>query len=102
MKTATDRITRAWNRAGCFLGVAAALSPAIAAGNADPGGDIYPKVAVVDGKFAVTFTANIHDEHHDSHMSVWRMIFNTDGTVFAPRPTIPSAAVIPASPAPAP
>lgn len=53
----------------------------------DPWGDIHPQVSVLDGKFAIVFNPMVPDQSDDYSEAkpVSRMIYNPDGTLFAPR-----------------
>lgn len=59
----------------------------VAPGHQDPLGDIHPQVSVVDGRFSVVFNTSIPDEPSDylDTRPVYRMIFEKDGRMFAPR-----------------
>jgi len=87
--------------AGSVFGVGLAilmLSSVTSSAHEDPSGDIHPRVSVVDGKFAVDFYAtaastlptlpNDGEEEQNGQNAGWdllRMIYNPDGTLFAPR-----------------
>jgi len=85
-KIGTMAATTQANFAG-FLAAVLPLLPVTASAHADPWGDIHPKVSEADGKFTVTFESHVHDEHFNSPADgpMFRMIFNTDGSVFSPR-----------------
>lgn len=59
----------------------------IALAHSDPWGDIHPQVSVVDGKFSVVFRSSQPEQVSDysEGKPVQQMIFNADGTLFAPR-----------------
>lgn len=59
----------------------------IALAHSDPWGDIHPQVSVVDGKFSIVFNSSQPEQRTDYSEAkpVQQMIFNTDGTLFAPR-----------------
>ena len=70
----------------CVVGVFL-VSVGAALGHQDPMGDIHPNVSVVDGRFAVVFKTSVPDAQADYLESkpVHRMIFEKDGSIFAPR-----------------
>lgn len=59
----------------------------IARAHSDPWGDIHPQVTVVDGKFSIVFNSSQPEQGTDysEGKPVQQMIFNADGTLFAPR-----------------
>lgn len=71
-----------WCGACIFL-----LTTSTALCHQDPLGDIHPQVSVVDGRFSVVFNTSIPDSPSDylDSRPVYRMIFEKDGTIFAPR-----------------
>ncbi len=60
---------------------------AIAQGHQDPWGDIHPQVKVMDGKFAIDFnnSSRNRDSDYSEEKPLMRVIYNADGTLFAPR-----------------
>lgn len=63
------------------------MGAGVACGHQDPWGDIHPQVFVLDGKFAIDFNSSIPDQEdgYSEGKPVQRMIFNADGSLFAPR-----------------
>jgi hypothetical protein len=53
----------------------------------DPWGDTHPKVSVVEGKFLIVFNNRLPDDPNSDvdERKVFRVIYNPDGAVFAPR-----------------
>ena len=72
-----------WLFGACFLLLGADTAP----GHQDPWGDIHPDVSVVDGRFAVVFNTSLPDKPSEyvEAKPVFRMIFEQDGRLFAPR-----------------
>lgn len=62
-------------------------SPNPANGHQDPRGDIHPQVTVVDGRFSIIFNTSLPEdrENYSDKSPTSRMIFEADGTLFAPR-----------------
>lgn len=58
-----------------------------ASAHSDPLGDIHPVVKAMDGKFSVVFSSQLPGEKSDytTKDSVSRVIYNLDGSIFAPR-----------------
>jgi hypothetical protein len=65
--------------------IAALCIPAYA--HSDPFGDIHPVVKAMDGKFSVVFRTQLpgEDGGYTDKESVSRVIYNADGSIFAPR-----------------
>ncbi len=63
------------------------LCGGISHGHQDPRGDIHPQVSVVDGKFAIDFNRSAPDQdgNYSEEKPLQRVIFNANGTLFAPR-----------------
>lgn len=59
----------------------------VSSGHSDPWGDIHPQVSVVDGRFSIVFNTSLPDGRSDysDEKPVHRMIFEADGSLFAPR-----------------
>lgn len=64
-----------------------AAVPNRADGHQDPLGDIHPQVTVMDGKFSIVFNTSLPQDRTNftDESPVSQMIFEADGTLFAPR-----------------
>lgn len=74
-------------RSGKLLALLLACLATPAAAHSDPWGDIHPHVTVKDGTFAISFYTSLPGKPSDitEAKKVYRMIFNADGRLIAPR-----------------
>ena len=85
MKISNDKISK--RSLACWLGGVLLSLVSIAQAHSDPWGDIHPNVAVVDGKFSITFSTSQPEEpsNYSEKNPLQQMIYTAEGKLFAPR-----------------